>query len=1044
MAISEFTPYCHAVPPQYRMLAPFWADVDIRNTGDVFYRQTTDETVLKQGEKELGLVFNDEENIQLKWAFLATWYNVTYFQDLGDTDEADRKRNTFQAALLTDGSQSFVIYYYYEVSWTTGDVSGGTDGLGGTAAEVGYDFGDGINRELINGSCTADILTIVDKSNVGSPGKWIFRTNQLLATPTPSPECLLNYTGDFCLVPNAVDTIGHTLLDITNIQLTSTESAICRFYDHNYNVTEVEAKVITLTHITCETPMFFSTGRLQMEIDILDEHNNGTNRTLAGYLYVTTPSDNAYKLNVNFLSNGSLYFTWNPSDINWGGTNSREKGVEDIAKLIFVHVCKKVVNGIDFCIKHPWFCGLSVAAVVLVPEITVPEEIIGGLIWTPAFAMDVKDGTLDELCNTDPDEGLCTSTFYMTKPDCEDITSANCPRPLAARGKDAQKALADLCNAPDPDEICKKLLGLMGINENLDSLSNTTSPWPEAPTDIPACPPTLDLAMLDPLFVVDPDCPGNLPCTYNPGVDLCYISAVPSPSGGAQHCCYLNRQIYIKAPGAGYPFIAHPSIAVGIPHIALDLNPYTYCCQLEGIDPQRCNQLVNGRGPDPGSNYTSPGPSLGNGDPHFTTFDGLYYNFNGAGEFWLLKNSSVQPIAAQTRMTLPNGLASSYSWMTSYAFKSDNSSVVQIEITESCGDNIGCFHAPINVYYDRVPIPENIWKNTIVFDDVTISYDNLASGYDQREVIVSFGAGISFKISTFSVTTFVNAEYKGNFTHGLLGSYDGNPFNDFESPDGVIIPANSTTEIIHYKFGLKWYVEPNESLFDYFGKNYSDFYFPQFKPSFEYAPGQLPPNAEEICGDDESCLWDLVMTGNAEVANETREKNENFNNTVTTTSQNITMCSKLQTFDHGSCFADNYLPNSIAQCKCDSGYELNGAMIIGCKSDGAWNSTEPNCDLIITSTEELTTGSCMTSLRGIPSTFPGSPRFYSEYYEDAMALVRRYGMPNFFHMMICNPNWPEIKEALRHEFVDGTVLQQNSNMRRPIRALAFCLATFFL
>jgi hypothetical protein len=197
-------------------------------------------------------------------------------------------------------------------------------------------------------------------------------------------------------------------------------------------------QVITLTHITCETPMFFSTGRLQMEIDILDETNNGTNRTLAGYLYVITPSDNAYKLNVNFLSNGSLYFTWNPSDINWGGTNSREKGVEDIAKLIFVHVCKKVVNGIDFCIKHPWFCGLSVAAVVLAPEITVPEEIIGGLVWTPAFAMHVKDGTLNELCNTDPDEGLCTSTFYMTKPDCEDITSANCPRPLAARSKDGK------------------------------------------------------------------------------------------------------------------------------------------------------------------------------------------------------------------------------------------------------------------------------------------------------------------------------------------------------------------------------------------------------------------------------------------------------------------------------------------------------------------------------------------------------------------------------------------------------------------------------
>jgi hypothetical protein len=39
--------------------------------------------------------------------------------------------------------------------------------------------------------------------------------------------------------------------------------------------------------------------------------------------------------------------------------------------------------------------------------------------------------------------------------------------------------------------------------------------------------------------------------------------------------------------------------------------------------------------------------------------------------------------------------------------------------------------------------------------------------------------------------------------------------------------------------------------------------------------------------------------------------------------------------------------------------------------------------------------------------------------------------------MTCNPNWPEIKEALQHEFVDGTMLQQNSNMRSDIIARVF-------
>ena len=33
-------------------------------------------------------------------------------------------------------------------------------------------------------------------------------------------------------------------------------------------------------------------------------------------------------------------------------------------------------------------------------------------------------------------------------------------------------------------------------------------------------------------------------------------------------------------------------------------------------------------------------------------------------------------------------------------------------------------------------------------------------------------------------------------------------------------------------------------------------------------------------------------------------------------------------------------------------------------------------------------------------------------YMDAMALVRRYGKPDIFLTMTCNPNWDEIKNEL--------------------------------
>jgi hypothetical protein len=49
----------------------------------------------------------------------------------------------------------------------------------------------------------------------------------------------------------------------------------------------------------------------------------------------------------------------------------------------------------------------------------------------------------------------------------------------------------------------------------------------------------------------------------------------------------------------------------------------------------------------------------------------------------------------------------------------------------------------------------------------------------------------------------------------------------------------------------------------------------------------------------------------------------------------------------------------------------------------------------------------------LPATYPGSPRAMTQNYLDAMALVRKYGKPDYFITMTANPSWPEIRESLR-------------------------------
>jgi hypothetical protein len=48
----------------------------------------------------------------------------------------------------------------------------------------------------------------------------------------------------------------------------------------------------------------------------------------------------------------------------------------------------------------------------------------------------------------------------------------------------------------------------------------------------------------------------------------------------------------------------------------------------------------------------------------------------------------------------------------------------------------------------------------------------------------------------------------------------------------------------------------------------------------------------------------------------------------------------------------------------------------------------------------------------LPSSHTGSPRYYAQCYQDAMAIVRRFGKPDLFITMTCNPKWKEVVDEL--------------------------------
>uniref|UniRef100_A0A8C0IDI9 NIDO domain-containing protein n=1 Tax=Bubo bubo TaxID=30461 RepID=A0A8C0IDI9_BUBBB len=183
--VREYTPDPFPLADGRPFVTPFWADVNNVEGGDVFYRETTDPTLLALITKNINQYFPDIP-YTATWAFVATWDHVAYYGTVSN------KGNTFQAALTTNTKRSFIILNYQDIQWTTGEASGGDPetGLGGTPAHAGFNSGDDKNFYNIPGSQTDAIINITQTSNVNVPGRWVFQVDEFKVTgvPTEAPE----------------------------------------------------------------------------------------------------------------------------------------------------------------------------------------------------------------------------------------------------------------------------------------------------------------------------------------------------------------------------------------------------------------------------------------------------------------------------------------------------------------------------------------------------------------------------------------------------------------------------------------------------------------------------------------------------------------------------------------------------------------------------------------------------------------------------------------------------------------------------------------
>lgn len=156
-SLSTYTPSAIGSGSGLNIIAPFWADVDTRDTTD------------DQGNPLVNPGVVSWDYNLARDSFVVTWNDVGYFRTHWD------KQNSFQMELIDRGCGAVeIIFRYGDMAWTTGDASGGAGGVGGTVARAGFSLGD-TYFELPSSGNQGSMLGLGSAAgNQGVDGVWQF------------------------------------------------------------------------------------------------------------------------------------------------------------------------------------------------------------------------------------------------------------------------------------------------------------------------------------------------------------------------------------------------------------------------------------------------------------------------------------------------------------------------------------------------------------------------------------------------------------------------------------------------------------------------------------------------------------------------------------------------------------------------------------------------------------------------------------------------------------------------------------------------------
>ncbi|XP_074055792.1 sushi domain-containing protein 2 isoform X2 [Macrotis lagotis] len=469
--------------------------------------------------------------------------------------------------------------------------------------------------------------------------------------------------------------------------------------------------------------------------------------------------------------------------------------------------------------------------------------------------------------------------------------------------------------------------------------------------EIQDCPCTLAQARADTgRFFADYGCDieRNSVCTYHPEAVHCVRGIQPSPRyASGQQCCYSSSgsQVLTEDTSSGstpdrghdwgsYPYGRPPRVP-GLSHWVYDVITFYYCC----LWSHNCQHYLHLRPSSDCQTYQPPHLASIFGDPHFLTFDGVHFTFNGRGEYVLAQSDLTElMVQGRTRAALTSSGAQVFATgISAVVVKEGTSDVVEARLGGPTGKTL-----EVLLNQEVLNFSEQSWL------DLKGMYLSM-SGNQSVLVMLGSGAGVEIQAQELflSLNVLLSDKFVGR-TQGLLGTLNKNASDDFTLRNKTVLSPSITSDPQElFKFGADWAIQNDSSLFTYDSPFLVDNYLqrPKHDPTFlpVFSPGSVTSQVANLCGSDLFCQFDALITGSLDVGNATKVANERHQQLLQSL-QPVTSCGWLSAPEHGTKNGTTYLEGFTVKFDCVPGYTLKGSREQTCQPDGQWSGIRPQCN----------------------------------------------------------------------------------------------------